>query len=216
MISCHHTITKIRKKEFFTVYGISLLLRKANESDREYLVGFLAPVAEKYLQITEWAVRSELRHLVGYGLIEEIRNATSDCTNWYEAKKWIKAKYGITVWNYSVRRFIHLQKAVELFERPNWDYQYGGEKWANIAKACFVLKETLPVTRLNLEKVIIAIDRMNDLEHNNSLYLASFCTFNLEDALDSKYQDEEQQIINKCLSELQKIYRDYAREKVMT
>ena len=74
--------------------------------------------------------------------------------------------------------------------------QYGGRAWANIVKGLIKLVEAHKAQDFN--GVILAIDHLNDLEHNNAFYLASYTTFNLEDALDYKATAEPDEIFPLC------------------
>ncbi len=202
-------VKKLTHLEFFTVYGISLLEAKAEEHDREYLAGLLTPQAEKYRDITLYALRSELRHFLcggadpnGGGIAIENRQANLDLL--HKLKK---------TWGRSTRNLLSIDEIIILFKDGAWEVQYGGNPWEDIAKVCKKLIDSLPATRFNLKKVITHIDRLNDLEHNNSLYLVTYSTFNLEDALDIKRIVAPDELIKYCSSELQRMYREQQKSK---
>lgn len=81
----------------------------------------------------------------------------------------------------------------------------------DIAAAAIALRDVLPAKKSNIDKVIAKIDYMNDLEHNNDLYLAQYCTFKFRKESDEKKYSEEKQIISKCSREIQRMWRDVAR-----
>jgi hypothetical protein len=85
---------------------------------------------------------------------------------------------------------ITLTQAASLFNRLEWENEYGegygDRKWAKIAEAAAQLQKFLPVTEQNLGDVVVWVDHLIDLEHNNALFLQSYCGFRLHNFLESK------------------------------
>lgn len=59
-----------------------------------------------------------------------------------------------------------------------WADQYGGTAWVDICKTCIDLQI---FRKKDLKLTLLYIDRLNDLEHNNDLYLIPRCSFILEE-----------------------------------
>jgi hypothetical protein len=92
---------------------------------------------------------------------------------------------------------------LEMFRKGKWADAYGGNAWGNICKAGIDLKQA--VNSLNLRQILLYIDRLNDLEHNNALYLGQYSTFYLEMALDLKQNADENEIFSECSYDIQKL-----------
>lgn len=155
--------TTLNKKDFFSIYGIFLIAK-----DKPYLIPELLPlligVADKYIKITEYAVRSELRHYNNHDIYCSTR----------ENK--IPKNY---------RKICSLDDVLKLFTHE-WEDQYGGKAWYSITKTLIDLKNS--VKNKDLWKILEYIDRLNGLEHNSNMYLKGYCSFNLFDALNYKYE----------------------------
>lgn len=197
-------IEKLTKTEFFDVYGISLILacNTVKESTKKYLVELLSPIAQKYLDITLHAVRTELRYFRrgshSKGDYAEIKPENLD----------LLKELGISNWK-AGRNKVSFVQASRLFYEGEWErHIYGGEAWGDIADEGELLRTLLPVTVSSLKKVVNAIDRLNDLEHNNSLYLAQYSTFDLLCALEFKMECNSKALIEKCSKDIRDIYRE--------
>lgn len=203
-------IQKLTRTEFFTVYGISLLLHlhKIEESDLEYLSTILSPIAEKYSNITRYALNSELRHFMWGGYSQG--TTTFEAEQIHDNNTNLLNKLGIS-WNRDIRKTLSTEMVITLFDDGAWNNQYGGKAWGNIAKAYKALASSLPVTRFNLAEVIMYIDRLNDLEHNNSSYLETYSTFNLHSALYLKGEENPKTIINHSKKEVRELHREYSK-----
>jgi len=188
---------KLNRTEFYDVYGISLL-EMDKSIERSELLIYLLPIAEKYLQITERAIRSELRH---YNMRAE-RN-----DEWNYIKRTKKEGYIKNLKEY--RKKCTLEQAVILFKDRKWAKEYGGKKWGNIAYEAIGLRDA--IKRDDLKKILYFVDRLNDLEHNNALYLASYTTFSLETALYNKCEATPEEIIKECSYEIKKLYHKSLR-----
>ncbi len=185
----------LSSSEFHTTYGISLLADVVESPDKAFLVALLQPVAEHYRDITLYALRVEVRH---------VKEATDD------GEKFLR-KLGIKDFTAEVRHKLELDALIQLFTKPEWIDDYGGDAWGEIAKTCKVLESLLPVTKMNLTKVISSIDRLNDLEHNNALYLSEYSEFDLLDALETKARKdvEARTIFSKSCPDVRKVASAY-------
>jgi hypothetical protein len=195
---------KLHVKEFYDVYGISLLVDKVCDYDLEFLCDILNPIAEKYVNITLDAVRRELRYS-NYG-----GDSRFDYRNlrWNKNKK-ILSSYKIRNIRSKETRFrIDFELAIKLYTELEWESSYGGEAWADIAIAGNNLSKILPVTKYNIKSIVSAIDKLNDLEHNNALYMSENCSFKFNSALDDKYSCDEKSIFRKCSKEIRDIYKE--------
>lgn len=197
-------IDKLTKTEFYDTYGVSVILMKDYlSSDREFLVEILQGVADKYLAITQYAVRAELRYFKR-GTYNGPNNADDVLDENVEMLKAI----GVTNWKLQ-RKTITFDNAIILFNKGSWEEGvYGGKAWGSIATAGYKLSTLMPVRFENMKEVIKAIDYLNDLEHNNNLYLAQYCTFHLGDALDNKMDAKPDEIIYRSSTAVRNIWRD--------
>lgn len=171
-------IKKLNKKEFYDVYAISLIMN--NQTLEQELLDIALPIAKKYIKITRYALGTELRHVIGF--------STYDLT---ESKR-----------IYWTRKKLKTQEIIDLFDGRKWTPQYGGTKWKKIAKGLLVLEKMYE--QQSLQGIILAIDHLNDLEHNNNLYLGQYTTFDLYEALydkrDRRYDHDS--IVSQCSREL--------------
>jgi len=195
------TIKKLTKIEFFDVYGISLLLKETTDSKIiNYLAWILNSIAQKYYEISKFAVISELRYFRrggGSWIKKEFSETNLKLLERLKIKDWRK------------RKQITLEQAEILLNEGEWDEgTWGGMAWLDICRTVLKLKTYLPVTKDNINKVLIVIDRLNDLEHNNNLYLVNYCTFDLEIALNDKASYNQQFIMNKCSKEIKQILEE--------
>jgi hypothetical protein len=66
----------------------------------------------------------------------------------------------------------------ELFRSPIMSSSpYGGMLWSEIAKEVGKLESMLPVNLSNVNQVVLQVDRVVDLEHNNDLFLNDYVQF---------------------------------------
>jgi len=180
-------INKLTTSNFYDVYGISLLSEKTDLSDK-YILSLLLPIAEKYVNITLHAMRCELRYFkrgTESNIVSEPLERNIDILKQLNVKNWKKE-----------RLTLNIEKILRCFSAGDWNSEYGGEKWANICKNCIELESYIKLK--DIPKICQAIDYLNDLEHNNACYLKDYCTFNLEMALDFKWNCEEQDIFRNC------------------
>jgi len=181
---------KLYKDEFWNVYGISILSMNS-AIDRSELLVYLLEIAEKYLKITDHAIREELRHYNKYG---------ESCEDGFDCRRKVNRIKNL----HKYRKSCTLKEALVLFNRP-WSEAYGGQAWADICREAINLKEA--IKKNDLEKILMYLDRLNDLEHNTSLYLQEYCNFYLRDDLYLKSQETVEFIISKCSSEIKKLFR---------
>jgi hypothetical protein len=189
-------IEKLNKSDFYDVYGISLL-EKNHVEENNYLLALLLPIARKYINITTYALRAECRYYFSQCDFYSFTHAKRKNLKLLEKRK-IEPKYGY-------RKKLTLNIMLDMFNKGSWSIGYGGHAWGEICKTCIDLKRE--VDTLNLRRILLYIDRLNDLEHNNALYLRSYSTFNLEEALLQKgysYTCEED-IFKECSSDIQKL-----------
>lgn len=196
-------IEKLRKVEFFDVYGISLYeMREDRTLSNKYLLSLLLPIAKKYIEITLYALRSELRYFLSGGARWEyngwqgIRYQRNENRVRIFNKK-ILEKNRIKNWRLS-RKKLSLDKIIILFSKGDWIDGYGGEAWKNISIACKTLELEIYNNNNNITKICQAIDRLNDLEHNNAFYLWNYTSFNLREALDYKSEKNKTYIFSHC------------------
>jgi len=185
----------LKKSEFYDIYVISLLMNKGHD---DILLPFILLIAKKYLIITNWAVRKEVNHICDGTLNDEI---------WLKElvfnKKLLKNMNVLTK-NSNLIKDITLEQIFCIFQKCKWSCDYGGKRWAKITEKCIELKEL--IKNPNLNELVICLDQMNDLEHNNELYMNSFCSFNFLLALDDKFKIKPSKIINKCSKKVLSIY----------
>lgn len=200
-------IAPLTKTEFFDVYGVSLILsKKTDTATRLFLVDILAPVAQKYLAITKHATTAELRYFLSGGCKWDVDDADLPDRKKYNRK--LLKKLGVTNWAKG-RKTLSFDLIEQLFWDGEWEEGvYGGPAWGEIARAGCILEKQLPVTEGNLLKVISAIDRLNDLEHNCNLYLDQYSTFDLEGSLEFKLDAEADAVIQRCSKEIRDIYKE--------
>ncbi len=185
-------VEKLTMCEFFDVYGISLILYK--DIHNKYCQYRLLELADKYIKITKQALRAELRHLLGAGGLRpdnnrELLDKMNLYTNWKERRLKVTSK-----------------QALKLFRAGNWTYDYGGKAWTEIAETIIKLENYRK--ELNYNYICSYIDRLNDLEHNNALYLQTYSSFNLEEALDFKAEALPVNIFYNCHSDIADIGRE--------
>lgn len=195
----------LRKPEFYTIYAASILDRVVDEEDRKILAWILYPIAEKYRNITLHALRAELRHYNRYGE----RNCHEQCRR--NTLKLIGIDAPILTSR--IRRTISPDAIIRVFSSADWFWQYGGKPWADIGRAYKVLEHLLPPKSrgVDVRRTVLALDRLNDLEHNTALYLASYCTFDLTRALWHKAwtMTTQRYIIDRSTREIKKLAWKY-------
>ena len=193
-------IERLNKTDFFDVYGISLLEKDHIEEDN-YLLALLLPIAEKYYNITLYALRSECRYFLSSFEHDEFSENYGN-KKYYEKNRKILQKRKIKT-KVGYRKKLSLELILEMFKKGNWANRYGGDVWADICQECINLKKA--IDKLNLRQILSSIDRLNDLEHNNALYLTTYSTFNLEYSLDYKSLAKEEEIFKYCSYDVQKL-----------
>jgi len=183
---------KLTKKEFYDIYGISIL-DNIGFQDKSWLLILLLEVAQKYYDITYYALGSELRHFFPH------------CFS-ADSKKFLRrVRISKKTWKEN-RRDLSLTKIYQIFNSGRWIGKYGGEAWANICLACIELKNA--INSKEIKRICMAIDKLNDLEHNNSLYLNTYTTFNLDYSLYHKASCQEEEIFENCSDEVHKLYKE--------
>jgi len=195
------TQLKLKKAEFYDVYGISLLYNNLTlEKGNEYLLNLLLPLAQKYFDITYQALGAELRHFV-YGsphddINDDIKNqpgysVVHAITNNRRLLRILKIKNF-----YKIRKQLSLQKIYRIFSDGYWCAGYGGHRWGEICLAAINLQNSLKTNKV--PKICQAIDALNQLEHNTSLYLQQYCSFCVFDALDGASDEDVNSIFLRC------------------
>lgn len=208
------SIRKLTRKQFYTVYGVSLLAEKAQDSDLEYLAGILNPIAQRYADITACALRSEIRYFsYGYNT-----NGFGTPGDRIDRNMELASRLNLRPldWVGAGSKSLKIDDIIIMFNEGYWGGGWGGKAWGRIATAQRGLLNVLPSTRSNLKQVVMSIDRLNDLEHNNALYLQSYCCFDLSDALQAKYGGTPEVVLKYCPPEFQKMYREYNRRSPLT
>jgi hypothetical protein len=178
----------LKKSEFYDIYGISLLLNKGYD---ESLLPIILPIAKKYYNITNYAVRKEIKHIYD---------------DWHELNtnnKLLLIKYNIKDIKKENSK-ISLKLIERLFKKAEWDEGYGSFSWATITKECIKLEKLLK--NPNLNELIIQIDHMNDLEHNNGQYMGDFCSFSYLNALVDKQVGCVNFVLYNCSKKVQSLY----------
>jgi hypothetical protein len=184
-------MSKITLKEFYSVYGIELLSSFTN-TDKKWLLILILPIAEKYLKHTKKACQHEAFHFGDNSECDEKHNAELVKRLNIENKK---------------LKDITLKECYALFMEGDWpDSEYGGEAWGIITKTAIELETA--IEKNNLSKIILSIDKLNQLEHNNDLYLSEYVTFNLIEHLEYKFYNDEKYILKECPLEIKKLWRD--------
>jgi len=195
-------LRRLTRTEFYDIYGISLILNmNVSDSDKLFLVDILQPIVDRYLEITRYAVRAELRYFRRgryNGCGEDIIDDNVDMLK----------ELGIKNWKLE-RTKVSFKEATWLFKKGTWDTgTYGGHAWGDISEAGEKLEALTPVTVFTMPKVIMALDRLNDLEHNCNLYLAQYSSFHLGNALDDKADSEPSDIIRYCSDQVRSVWKD--------
>lgn len=191
---------KINLSEFYDIYAISLIANTYH--DKSELLVYLLPIAEKYISITTKACQEEMNHLFdSYTFEPSVDKQT--------IKKYYKQNKDLLNQKKFNPKKLSLKSLSELFFAGNWDIGYGGEAWGKIAEECINLKKA--TKQNNLLKIIFYLDRLNQLEHNNDLYLSDFTTFNLKDHLDCKFKCHDEFILNTSSKEIKKLYTKHTK-----
>lgn len=191
-------IQKLNKTEYFSVYGLELL-SNYTEANKKYLLELLLPIAKKYYKITNQAVRSELRHLFGA------------CGEWEESIQERK-DYNLELFKkLKIKKFqrkkIDLSIIEKNFNNGSWLSNYGGKSWGKICAECIELKNA--IEKKNFKDIIFHIDRLNDLEHNNALYLVSYTTFDFEVVSYDRTTIKVDCLFKSCSEEIQWLAKEY-------
>ncbi len=136
---------RLTQQEFYTTYGVSLLFDKVEQVDQLLLTSCLQTVADRYLDITLYALRDELRHFI---------TGSDDTGEEVEDNLDLLAAKSIpTMFNSTVRASLDVDTIIELFDKGAWCDQYGGDAWADIGRACKDLLELMPVMPGKLSKL---------------------------------------------------------------
>jgi hypothetical protein len=191
---------KLTKTEFYDAYGVSLAYGKTTLSN-EYLLSLLLPVAKKYYDITYHALTAELRYFLNGG-----DTIDTSYVSRREENEHILKRMKIKNWK-KIRKQLTLNQIYILFHCGSWKAGYGGEKWTNIVLACKGLYNELQNPRI--PQLCRAIDYLNQLEHNNQLYLSTYSTFKLFNELYFKDDCSIQYVYKYCspaVAELQKFF----------
>ena len=191
-------INKLKRKEFYLIYAISLILPYANKKEKRFLSNLVTPIAKKYIKLTHIAAAGECCHAPTGGGEDNCIAINASIVKGLDLNIDLLEKED---YNYLMAK-IKLETAVYLFDKCEWNSSYGGKKWKDIAESGLFLQKLLPITPENLGLTICAIDRLNALEHNNDLYLESFSSFNLTSALNHKRSTTPQEIFKYCDKEL--------------
>ncbi len=207
---------KLYSKEYFDIYGISLL-KINNILEDNYLLALILPIAEKYLRITLTALRTEARHFLSSFKFKDYCGETylkhgnvinKRLTNKYiyNYNKNILKNHNITS-KRGYRKNLSLEILSEIFKNGIWLNQYGGYQWHIICKLALELERYIKYQNMN--KLIFIIDRLNDTEHNNALYLESCCSFNFKDISYDRGGMGEPDLFLKCSPEIRKLGYKY-------
>lgn len=198
----------LKRADFYDTYLISCVLNVMPTNETKYIATIVDEIAQKYTSITLQAVRTELMH-------------TRNCT--YPSSDFDKLCIDICLgplsstlpeWAETIiknRKQASFSQAIEIFTNLDWTDSFGGLPWADIADYGSQLQNKLPVSYLNVSDSIVLIDYLNDLEHNNDLYLKGYATFDVQNALDNKYTMSPIDMIKWCSSEVRKICLPYLR-----
>jgi len=114
-------------KDYYNVYGISLLSpRVDDDATRVYLCDMLNKIAEKYLSITLYALRTELRY-ARYGGAKSEYGSGKDILNDAVIRKTGLSPLRISSVN--ERSKASFEDALYIFRKGEWDINYGGDLW---------------------------------------------------------------------------------------
>lgn len=189
------TKKKLNLNDFYDVYGISLLMMyEIDTQTRNFLLYILKQVGKKYINISLHALTAELRYFRtgGAQIFFSIEPENENILH----KKNLRKNWG------KKRKLLSIDDIKYLFKYGMWQSEYGGRAWYNIAIAVEKLMKSLETD--NVVDIVSKIDRLNDLEHNNALYLNQYTTFDLSAALDNKkYRDKT--LLTYCSKEIYKI-----------
>jgi hypothetical protein len=200
---------RLNKKEFFDVYVASMLLDDLSKNDKRFLADCINDIAQKYVDITLFAVRAELRYALYGGTKGYSYCKTAIARGERNAR--ILETLGIDpnkIRNKKERQKFNFAKAATFFSKGEWDKGvYGGKAWAQVARVGLRLQKALPCTTSNLKRIINLIDQLNDLEHNNDLYLRTYATFDVKKMLDFKMIESPEAVVAKASRELKSLWR---------
>jgi len=163
--------------------------------ETNYLLALILPIATKYLDITTYALRSECRYFMSRIDYYHYSNAK-------EYNKKILEKRGIKHHRH-YRKNLTLSIMLDMFYNGKWEKDYGGRAWGDICQAGIELN--IAIKNLNLKQILEWIDILNDLEHNNALYLQTYSTFDLPNSLGYKRYSEPAKIFKYCSYDIQKL-----------
>jgi|GEM_PF-6834279 len=197
--------------EFFDVYGISLLANKP-VIDRNWLLVLLIPIAQKYVRISNQAIQSELKeHFLDGGYNDQGQYEMAKKTI-FKNRRLLKKLKLKNEWK---SKTLLTDITIKLFRFGHWADMYGGYHWVNIAEAVKQLE--LYLEKNNLNKILVAIDRLNDLEHNTSKYLSEYFSDYktlsasqnfFEYVCDFKSFCSNDELIEKCSKEIKKLWKE--------
>lgn len=200
----------ITKYAFYDLYTISLCLDKLSHKDLIFVSEILDDIYDRYMSVTMRAIRHELRHAVDGGRCED-----EDNLNYWDAieintKKLKKLDLNPDSMGSSrYRHKIDAEIAYKIFSRVNWHPLYGGERWAAIARHAVKMSKIKKVTPDNCKKVVSLIDHLHDMEHNTSLFLDEYTTFDLHWHLNNKFEADLREIVYNSSKEVRDICSKY-------
>lgn len=174
------------EQDFYNFYTLSLALPYISKNltpgwqrgAGRVVVGFLQDMAQNIVGMAKVACTTELRHYVAAVYPEAatpvnqlIKNIERLQETFGSVDQFLKATSSNDVsWD----------QMIELFGDP-WSQPYGGVAYKTIAEEGKKLEAMLPVTLENLKNVMVQVDHVIDLEHNNDLFLNWFTTFGQDD-----------------------------------
>ena len=207
----------LNKTDIYNVYALEYLIGSlrggCDKEDISYACAIIETISKKLVKAALNAVQSELKHAVTGGEEEYDPLSLIHNEEYYQENIKVLKKNKLDPKKMSSlreRRRITFSIAKKLFRNLEWDMEYGGERWRDIAKAAHSLEKLLPIDNLEkLKKSFLAIDHLIDLEHNNELFLNDFCRFCLDDVLDDKFEADFKDILRKTSNDVCSMVRKY-------
>ena len=178
------TSINLSNNDFYDLYGASLslglmhseMLPEAWRSRVEdMMISTVNPFAAKLLRITKAACCRELRHYLSAHVVYE-SGVNDEIERIENVIQKLQKKFG------SVQTFenklneldLSWSEIVSLFGDGEWETDFGGEAWKQIAVEAQKLESMMPATLDNLGEVFVQIDHIIDMEHNTGLFLQGY------------------------------------------
>ncbi|MCK4358484.1 MAG: HEAT repeat domain-containing protein, partial [Candidatus Cloacimonetes bacterium] len=158
---------QIDKQMFFDFYGVSLLSDQYLEAN---------PYAKEYKDMIVQQIKDAYVPLITKMVYSELSKHTSELDNWWDWQE----KFNITK-----PKDLSLEQLAQVYNKGDWQEEYGGSAWGSIVESLIQLKNTTDTNQL-----ITIIDHINDIQHNTGLMFHDFPKVEkwFSDALEVKAQ----------------------------